>query len=54
MHHAGRGGFVQLALTNALVFDVRLRSSHKGAAVASGKGVYQVKREKQTGAGGWR
>jgi len=56
MYHAGRGGSVKPDLTNAIVFDVRLRSSHKGAAAAesSGKGVDRVKREKQTTNGGWR
>ena len=44
-------------LTNAIVFDVRLRSASKGVAAAglsgSGNGVYRVKRENHRANGGW-
>lgn len=43
-------------LTNAIVFDVRLRSASKGvagaAASGSGNGVYRVKRENHRANGG--
>lgn len=57
MNHAGHGGLEDRILTNAIVFDVRLRSASKGVTGAGysrpGNGVYRVKRGGQKGEGGW-